>query len=351
MHKVARGVSVRAMLPQAQQVAVIDSNTGNVAAEGERVDPEGLFIAEIPGRSELFRYKLRVADGVMTREFDDIYRFSPVLGELDLYLLAEGNHLASYKKPAPIRSLHEGVEGVAFAVWAPNASAISLVGDFSAWDGRRMPMRRRGATGFWELFVPGLRAGHLYKYEIHGPQGQLLPLKADPHAERAERPPKTASVVADAPGHFWQDGAWMAERWQANDRETPIAIYEVHLGSWRRRIEDNRYLTYRELIAELVPYVAEMGFTHIELMPIMEYPFDGSWGYQPISLFAPTSRYGQPDDFRALVEACHQAGIGVLLDWVPGHFPNDPHGLGRFDGTALSNMPIPVRASTVTGTR
>lgn len=335
MHKTARGVRVRVMLPQAQQVEVIDSSSGNVVAEAVRAHPEGLFIADIPGRNEPFRYKLRVADGVMTREFDDIYSFSPVLGELDLYLLAEGNHLASYTKLGAHPIVHEGVEGVAFAVWAPNASAISLVGDFNAWDGRRMAMRRRGATGFWELFVPGLRAGHLYKYEIHGPQGQLLPLKADPHAERAERPPKTASVVAEPAGHIWQDGAWMAERWQANDREAPIAIYEVHLGSWRRRIEDNRYLTYRELVAELVPYVVEMGFTHIELMPVMEYPFDGSWGYQPISLFAPTSRYGQPDDFRALVEASHQAGIGVVLDWVPGHFPNDPHGLGRFDGTAL----------------
>ncbi len=335
MHKTAGGICVRAMLPQAQHVAVIDSSTGNVVAEGVRVHPDGFFIASIPGRKEPFRYRLRVTDGVMAREFDDIYRFPPVLGELDLYLLAEGNHLASYKKLGAHPILHEGVEGVAFALWAPNASAISLIGDFNGWDGRRMPMRRRGATGFWELFVPGLRTGHLYKYEIHGPEGQLLPLKADPYAERAERPPKTASVVADPPAHVWQDSAWMAERWQANDREAPIAIYEVHLGSWRRRLEDNRYLTYRELVAELVPYVVEMGFTHIELMPIMEYPFDGSWGYQPISLFAPTSRYGQPDDFRALVEACHQAGIGVILDWVPGHFPNDPHGLGRFDGTAL----------------
>ncbi len=335
MHKTADGICVRAMLPQAQQVAVIDSSAGNVVAEAVRVHPDGLFIASIPGRKEPFRYRLRVTDGVMAREFDDIYRFPPVLGELDLYLLAEGNHLASYKKLGAHPILHEGVEGVAFALWAPNASAISLVGDFNGWDGRRMPMRRRGATGFWELFVPGLRTGHLYKYEIHGPEGQLLPLKADPYAERAERPPKTASVVADPPAHVWQDSAWMAERWQANDREAPIAIYEVHLGSWRRRLEGNRYLTYRELVAELVPYVVEMGFTHIELMPVMEYPFDGSWGYQPISLFAPTSRYGQPDDFRALVEACHQAGIGVILDWVPGHFPNDPHGLGRFDGTAL----------------
>jgi 1,4-alpha-glucan branching enzyme len=336
MHKTETGLAVRAMLPDAQLMLVLESATGKVAAEGVRAHPDGLFIAEIRNRSEPFRYRLRVAKGGAAREFDDIYRFPPVLGDLDLYLLAEGNHFASYTKLGahPIR--HEGVEGVAFAVWAPNARSLSVVGDFNDWDGRRMPMRQRGATGFWELFVPALRPGHLYKYQLHGPDGQLLPLKADPHAERAERPPGTASIVADPSRHIWNDGAWMTERWRRNDREAPISIYEVHLGSWRRRYSENgRYLSYRELAGELVSHVAELGFTHIEMLPIMEYPFDGSWGYQPISLFAPTSRYGQPDDFRALVEACHQAGVGVLLDWVPGHFPNDPHGLGRFDGTAL----------------
>jgi 1,4-alpha-glucan branching enzyme len=336
MHKTQGGLCVRAMLPDTQQMAVIESATGEVAAEGVQSRPEGLFVADIPDRGEPFRYRLRVSSRGVTREFEDIYRFSPVLGELDLYLLAEGNHFASYQKLGAHPIVHEGAEGVVFALWAPNAGALSVVGDFNGWDGRRMPMRRRAGTGFWELFVPGLRPGCLYKYQVHGRDGNLLPLKADPHAERAERPPNTASVVADPSRHVWNDGVWMAERWRRNDREEPIAIYEVHLGSWRRRAAENgRYLTYRELAAELVPYVAEMGFTHIELMPIMEYPFDGSWGYQPISLFAPTSRYGTPDDFRALVEACHNAGIGVLLDWVPGHFPTDPHGLGRFDGTAL----------------
>ena len=336
MHKTATGLCVRAMLPGAQRVSVIESATGMTVTEGVQIRAEGLFVAEVPEHHEPFRYRLRVSSGGITREFEDIYRFSPVLGELDLYLLAEGNHFASYKKLGAHPIVHEGAEGVAFAVWAPNASSLSVVGDFNGWDGRRMPMRRRGATGFWELFVPGLRPGHLYKYQIHGPDGNLLPLKADPHAERAERPPNTASVVADPSRHVWNDGAWMAERWRRNDHEAPIAIYEVHLGSWRRRLAENgRYLTYRELAAELVPYVAELGFTHIELMPVMEYPFDGSWGYQPISLYAPTSRYGMPDDFRAFIETCHLAGIGVLLDWVPGHFPTDPHGLGRFDGTAL----------------
>jgi 1,4-alpha-glucan branching enzyme len=334
MHRTPGGIRVRAMLPGAQEMSVIDLATGEVAAKGVRADPEGFFVATIADRKEPFRYRLRVSSGGIEHEFHDIYRFPPVLGELDIHLLAEGNHLASYRKLGAHPLLHEGVEGVAFAVWAPNARRVSVVGDFNAWDGRRMPMRN--VSGFWELFVPGLRPGQLYKYEIIGAQGQLLPLKADPYAERAERPPNTASVIADPSRHLWQDGQWMAKRWQRNDREAPISIYEAHLGSWRRNLAENgRYLTYRELAHQLVPYVADLGFTHIEIMPVTEYPFDGSWGYQPISLFAPTSRYGTPDDFRAFVDACHRAGLGLLLDWVPGHFPTDPHGLGRFDGTAL----------------
>jgi 1,4-alpha-glucan branching enzyme len=336
MHRTAGGICVRAMLPQAEKMAVVDSATGEIVAQGVQVHPDGLFLATSADRREPFRYRLRLASGDIESEFDDVYRFSPVLGELDIHLLVEGNHLASYQKLGAHAIVHEGVEGIAFALWAPNARRVSVVGDFNAWDGRRMPMRRRETSGFWEIFVPGLRPGHLYKYEILGASGQLLPLKADPHAERSERPPGTASVVAHKPRHVWCDSAWMAERWRCNDREAPIAIYEVHLGSWRRNLsERGRYLTYRELIEQLIPYVQEMGFTHIEAMPVTEYPFDGSWGYQPISLFAPTSRYGTPDDFRAFVDACHNAGLGLLLDWVPGHFPNDPHGLGRFDGTAL----------------
>ena len=336
MHKTGRGLVVRGLFPNAEQMVVVESATGAVVAEGLRVHLDGLFVATIVGRREVFRYRLRVSAGGVVREFDDIYGLLPVLGDLDLHLLAEGNHFGSYRKLGAHPIEHQGVEGILFAVWAPNARSVSVVGDFNAWDGRRMPMRLRGATGFWELFVPGLRPGHLYKYQLHGADGQLLPLKADPQAERAEHSPGTASMIAEPSRHLWQDAQWMGERWRRNDREAPISIYEVHLGSWRRRFaERGRYLTYRELAAELVPYVADLGFTHIELMPVMEYPFDGSWGYQPVSLFAPTSRYGAPDDFRALVEACHQAGIGVLLDWVPGHFPNDPHGLGRFDGTAL----------------
>ena len=334
MHKMPDGISVRAMLPGAQDVSVVESTTGEIAAKAVQIHRDGFFVATIPDRNEPFRYRLRVTSGGAQHEFYDVYSFPPVLGEIDIHLLAEGNHLASYRKLGAHPVVHEGVEGVAFAVWAPNARRVSVVGDFNGWDGRRMQMRNVG--GFWELFVPGLRPGHLYKYEIVGADGQLLPLKADPQAEHAERPPNTASIIAEPSRHLWQDGRWMADRWERNDRQAPISIYEVHLGSWRRNLAENgRYLSYRELADQLVPYATEMGFTHLELMPVTEYPFDGSWGYQPISLFAPTSRYGTPDDFRAFVDACHRAGLGLLLDWVPGHFPTDPHGLGRFDGTAL----------------
>ena len=344
MHQTPAGICVRAMLPEAQEMAVVDSATGKIAAKGVRVHCDGLFAATCPDRQEPFRYRLRIRHGSIQTEFDDVYRFSPVLGELDIHLLAEGNHLASYQKLGAHPIIHEGTEGVAFALWAPNARRVSVVGDFNAWDGRRLPMRRRESSGFWELFVPALRPGRLYKYEILGAENRVLPLKADPHAERCEKPPGTASIVPDPSRHLWNDGAWMAERERRNDRQSPIAIYEVHLGSWRRNLaERGRYLTYRELAGQLVPYVQDMGFTHIEIMPVMEYPFDGSWGYQPISLFAPTSRFGTPDDFRIFVEACHNAGLGLLLDWVPGHFPNDPHGLGRFDGTALYEHNDPRR--------
>jgi 1,4-alpha-glucan branching enzyme len=336
MHKASVGLYVRTFLPEADSVAVIDGAGGEVITKAERIHPAGLFVATMADRREPFRYRLRARWGNHQQEFEDVYSFPPVLGELDIHLLVEGNHLASYRKLGAHPLTHAGVEGVAFAVWAPNARRVSVIGEFNTWDGRRMPMRRRHAGGFWEIFVPGLRPGSLYKYELVGPDGGLLPLKADPHAEQSEHPPGTASVVAAPSRHVWQDGGWMAERGKHNDREAPVSVYEVHLGSWRRNWDEGgRYLTYRELAEQLVPYVADLGFTHIEVMPITEFPFDGSWGYQPISLFAPTSRFGAPDDFRAFVDACHGAGIGVLLDWVPGHFPTDAHGLGRFDGTAL----------------
>jgi 1,4-alpha-glucan branching enzyme len=336
IHETEDGLVMRAMLPGAETVDVIDAKTGALASAAERVHPDGVFVARLAGRKERFPYRLRAGWGEHIHEFDDAYRFPPVLGDLDLHLLVEGTHLDSFRKLGAHVMELEGVAGVAFAVWAPNAQRVSVVGGFDAWDGRRLPMRRRQAGGFWEIFVPGIGPGENYKYEIVGPDGVVLPLKADPYAAQAEPPPRTASVVG-APDHYaWQDGKWLANRGRANDRASPIAIYEVHLGSWRRNLaEGGGYLTYRELAEQLVPYIADLGFTHIEIMPVMEYPFDGSWGYQPVSLFAPTSRHGSPDDFRFFVEACHRAGIGVWLDWVPGHFPNDPHGLARFDGTAL----------------
>jgi len=234
MHKTPGGISVRAMLPGVQDVSVVESATGEVVAKAAQIHRDGLFVATIPDRKEPFRYRLRVSSGGVQHEFYDVYSFPPVLGEIDIHLLAEGNHLASYRKLGAHPVVHEGVEGVSFAVWAPNAHRVSVVGDFNGWDGRRMPMRN--VSGFWELFVPGLRPGHIYKYEILGADGQLLPLKADPQAERSERPPNTASIIAEPSRHLWQDGRWMAERWTRNDRQAPISIYEVHLGSWRRNL-------------------------------------------------------------------------------------------------------------------
>jgi 1,4-alpha-glucan branching enzyme len=335
MHEEDGALVVRAMLPGAEAVSIVDRATGNVAGVAEQVHADGFFVARLPDRRERFPYRLRVFWGGETHEFDDAFRFPPVLGDVDVYLLAEGTHHDSYEKLGSHPATVDGVDGVAFAVWAPNAQRVSVVGGFSAWDGRRLPMRNRHAGGLWEIFVPGIAAGEVYKYEIAGADGSIG-LKADPYAGQSEPPPRTASVVAPPSRYEWQDGEWMARRGGANDRAAPIAIYEMHLGSWRRNLaEGGRYLTYRELAEQLVPYVTDLGFTHIEVMPVTEYPFDGSWGYQPVSLFAPTSRYGSPDDFRFFVDACHRAGIGLWLDWVPGHFPNDPHGLARFDGTAL----------------
>ena len=329
-------VVVRTFQPQATHVWVIDAATGEAAAELERVHPSGFFAGRT-GRSERFRYRLRREAAGRTVEFEDPYRFPPVLGELDLYLWAEGRHLRAYEKLGAHAREIEGVAGVAFAVWAPNARRVSVVGPFNNWDGRCHPMRRRVEGGVWEIFIPGLSVGELYKYEVKGAGGELLPLKADPFALQCEHPPKTASVVGHLGERYrWRDEPWMASRARANARSAPISIYECHLGSWARVPEEGgRPLRYSELAERLVAYVKDMGFTHVELLPISEYPFDGSWGYQPIGLFAPTSRFGSPDECRALLDRFHEAGIGVLLDWVPGHFPSDAHGLAHFDGTAL----------------
>jgi 1,4-alpha-glucan branching enzyme len=270
-------------------------------------------------------------------------RHRPATGEAgrivtnyEAYLFGEGHWLRAWEKLGARPATLDGVEGYAFVVWAPNARGVSVVGDFNAWDGGAHPMRNLGASGLWEIFLPGLPEGSLYKFEIHPLDGPPF-TKADPCALRAELPPRTASVTSTFGRHPWRDADWMEARREAGESlDRPMAIYEVHAGSWRRQPgEGNRHLTWREMAAELVPYVRDMGFTHIELMPVAEHPFDGSWGYQVTGYFAPTSRFGSPDDFRFFVDECHLAGLAVILDWVPGHFPRDAHGLARFDGTAL----------------
>jgi 1,4-alpha-glucan branching enzyme len=335
MHESGDGVVVRAFLPGARAAEIVDRDSRQRSAPMSRIHEAGVFATQL-ARRRPFAYRLRVDYGHGFEEYDDPYRFGTLLGELDVYLMAEGTHHRLYERLGAHCMSLDGVSGVAFAVWAPNARRVSVVGDFNMWDGRRHPMRRRFESGVWELFVPGVGPGVLYKYEIKAANGDVLPLKSDPVAFFAERPPSTASIVYDLGSYDWNDRTWMERRAAADTLPAPVSIYEVHLGSWRRRVEQGgRYLTYTELAQELVPYVQDMGFTHVEFMPVTEHPFDGSWGYQPTGMFAATSRYGTPDEFRGLVDRFHQAGIGVILDWVPGHFPDDPHGLASFDGTHL----------------
>jgi 1,4-alpha-glucan branching enzyme len=317
---------VRVFLPDAQKVTVVH---GSQETELPRIHDAGLFAGLVPDQSP--HYRLRAKYERDEVEIEDPYRFPPILSDFDLHLLGEGNHLDLYRKLGAHPLELEGVAGTGFVVFAPNAKRVSVVGDFNHWDGRRHAMRVRG-NGYWEIFVPGAHEGQKYKYEIIGPDGSLLPLKSDPIAFAAEVRPSTASIIIDdrrLPRPMPLDRA-------VNALDAPMSIYEVHLGSWRRNAdEDNRWLTYREMAEQLPAYINDMGFTHVELLPISEHPFDGSWGYQPTGLFAPTSRFGTPQDFAALIEALHKANIGVILDWVPGHFPDDPHGLAEFDGTAL----------------
>lgn len=335
LHEVDGALVLRAMRPEADSVEVIDAKTGRALTSLERV-ADGSFAGVIPRRKKRFDYRLRMTRGSDAWEERDAYAFGPKMGEMDEYLLGEGTHTQLWDAVGAHVCTHEGVDGTHFAVWAPNASRVSVVGDFNGWDGRRHVMRRRGATGIHEIFLPDLGDGTVYKYEILDGAGNLLPLKADPVGFGAELPPATASVVRDLRGYEWADAGWLSKRGAKHKTDQPISIYEVHLESWRRVPEEgNRSLTYLEHASMLVDYVRDMGFTHIELTPVSEYPFGGSWGYQPVGLFAPTSRFGTPQDFRAFVDACHQARLGLIIDWVPGHFPTDQHGLGRFDGSAL----------------
>ena len=341
MHEEGARLVVRAFLPGAASVAVV-AEDGRGLGELERVHPEGLFAGPVATEGRV-SYRLHVAWEGGEAEMEDPYRFEPVLGETDLYLFGEGNHTRLYERFGAHLLEMDGVAGTSFAVWAPNARRVSVIGDFNGWDGRRHVMRKHPGVGVWEIFLPGVAEGALYKFELKGPNGELLPLKADPFGFRAEILPGTASVVHDPDRYEWGDTEWMEEqRPIRNALDAPMSTYEVHLGSWRRN-EDGSYYTYEQLTEELVPYVKEMGYTHVEFLPPTEHPFDGSWGYQPVGLYAPTSRFGAPDGFKRLVDHFHRGGIGVIIDWVPAHFPEDPHGLALFDGTHLYDHADPRR--------
>ncbi len=335
IHRVGTEWRLTVWAPGAEDMAVLDAQLRLPQAKLARIDGRGLFSGIVPGKLGTEGYRLRARAGDTEWTFDDPYRFGPVLGELDEHLLAEGAHLELWNKLGAHPMTLQGATGTHFAVWAPGAARVSVVGDFNAWDGRRHVMRSRGTTGVWEIFLPDVSEGAVYKYEIRTHSGDLL-LKADPVGFGSQHPPETASVVRDLREHVWTDSGWMRDRVSKQRVDQPISVYEVHLGSWRRVPEDGyRPLSYLEHATQLVDYAADMGFTHIELLPISEHPFDGSWGYQPTGMYAPTIRYGTPEEFRQFVEACHAANLGLILDWVPGHFPTDAHGLGQFDGTAL----------------
>ncbi|MBL0407376.1 1,4-alpha-glucan branching protein GlgB [Microvirga aerilata] len=332
-HPTAHGSIIRVFMPGAETVELLARDTGTPLTRLERVHAEGLFVGVL---SHQAAYRLRIAWPEAVQETEDPYSFGMLLGELDLHLIGQGTHYELSHVLGAQATLVDGVPGVRFAVWAPNARRVSVVGDFNSWDGRRNPMRLHPGAGVWELFIPRLGPGDRYKYEIIGPHGQLLPQKADPVARASEAAPGSASIVARPEPFRWTDSEWMSARAARQSESAPISVYEVHAGSWLHLPEEgNRSLDWTELADRLIPYVSGLGFTHIELMPIMEYPFGGSWGYQPLGLFAPTGRYGTPEDFAGFVNRCHEAGLGVILDWVPAHFPTDVFGLAQFDGTAL----------------
>ena len=329
-----KAVVVRAFLPDAAGITVIDYANKRKKYPMERLHADGFFEVTIADREEWFRYQLEYtdADGNTWRSYDP-YSFSPTLSEFDRHLLGAGTHYEIYEKMGGRLMTHEGARGAAFSVWAPNAKAVSVIGDFNNWDARRSPMRRLGESGIWELFLPAAAEGDKYKFHVTQCDGRVVD-KTDPYGVYAEVRPNNASVLYPLKRYKWKDRRWMTARRKYDFRTAPMNIYEVHLGSWKRA-EGDRFLTYTELAEQLIPYVKEMGYTHIEMLPVEEHPFDGSWGYQVTGYYAPTSRYGSPDEFKQFVDACHQNGISVILDWVPAHFPKDDFALARFDGTAL----------------
>jgi 1,4-alpha-glucan branching enzyme len=340
-HPLDGGVVIRALHPEAVAAECLPEDGRAVAMTPQ--GRSGVFTVVLEGRTLplRYRYRFRFAGGG-TWEQDDPYRFLPSVGDVDIYLISEGTHRALWRVLGAHPRQLDGVDGTSFAVWAPNAKGVSVVGDFCRWDERRLPMRRLGGSGVFELFVPGVAPGALYKYHILGPNHELR-LKADPFARAAELPPGTASRVT-ASSYQWGDAEWQAQRAGRDPGRAPMAIYEVHLGSWARILEEgHRPLTYREIAPRLIQHVRHLGFTHVEFLPLAEHPFTGSWGYQVSAYFAPTARYGTPDDLRFLIDALHTAGIGVILDWVPAHFPKDDFALRRFDGTALYEHEDPRR--------
>jgi len=341
LHEAAGGFVIRAFVPGADRLSAIASD-GSVISKFTRRHRDGFFEGRPAKLKARTAYRLRAENAGGTWEFEDPYAFGPVLGQTDDYLLVEGTHRLLYEKLGAHPMVHEGASGTHFAVWAPNARRVSVVGDFNRWDGRCHQMRKRIDSGLWEIFAPGVGEGTVYKYEIIGSGGQLLPLKADPFGFGAEMRPSTASIVARTDSFVWSDAAWMQARQGQDLRRLPISIYEVHLGSWRRHA-DGGFLSYDELGDTLIPHAVDLGFTHLELLPISEHPLDASWGYQPIGLFAPTRRFGDPASFARFVDRAHRAGLGVILDWVPAHFPTDQHGLAHFDGGPLYEHSDPRR--------
>lgn len=339
---------VRAFLPEAKVAFIVRERTSGARKSGtgglqpeevlrmQKIHKDGFFeVAVDAARPFIYRIKMQTYSGE-EKEFYDPYSFQPVLTDFDLHLIGEGTHYKNYEKLGSHVRTIEGVKGVHFAVWAPNAKNVGVVGDFNNWDGRRHPMRLLGLSGIWEIFIPGLDEGTVYKYEIKSKYHKQRELKADPFSYYFEVRPKSAAIVYDIENrHEWKDSGWLSFRSGKNWLEAPLSIYEVHLGSWMRAGQGDNFPTYRELAEKLIPYVKELGFTHIELMPITEHPFDASWGYQTLGYYAPTSRFGKPEDFMCFIDACHQEGIGIIMDWVPAHFPKDAHGLSFFDGTCL----------------
>jgi len=335
-HRVGDDLEVRIFRPDARKIDIALNREAKETIAAEEIHRDGFFCAIVPGATRDLDYQLRIttSDG-SERLVRDPYQYGPIMGEIDLHLFAEGQHWQIYEKfGAHLRTIGDAA-GVYFAVWAPNAQRVSVVGDFNGWDGRVNPMRKLLGSGVWELFLPGVGEGAHYKFEIRTQTGALL-LKSDPFAFFNQHGIATSSLIYNLDRYKWSDAEWMETRRRRDWPKSPVSIYEVHLGSWRRKPEENnRQLSYLELSDTLLPYVLEMGYTHIELLPIAEHPFEGSWGYQVTNYYAPTSRFGSPDEFRHFIDACHQAGIGVIMDWVPAHFPKDAHALAEFDGTHL----------------